>query len=133
MARVILTSVQKDILLNDAGFKTQVKWAIQNKANYWSGHNGTTPPGGIERWRKSKDYAFQIIDNLSIAENLDAVKFFLFSLKNYACVNDAFANFDAATISDTIAFLLDDGSGGHLNEFDALSDMYFDQMIAKTR
>jgi len=53
MAIILLTSAQKNALLTNVSFASQTKWALLDKASYWAGHNGTTPPGGLERWRKS--------------------------------------------------------------------------------
>lgn len=123
MARIILSNAQKENLLSHAGFIQQVKWAILNKASYWAGHDGTTPPGGIERWRKSKSLAKQILANPSMVENQDNVRKFLVYVKNTQCVDDTIVGFDP---DDTINHLLTNGT----DQFDVMADTWFDAQIA---
>lgn len=123
MARIILSNAQKEILLSHAGFIQQVKWAILNKASYWAGHDGTTPPGGIERWRKSKSLAKQILANPSMVENQDNVRKFLVYVKNTACVDNQLPAFDP---DETINYLLTNGT----DQFDVMADTWFDAQIA---
>lgn len=123
MARIILSNSQKENLLAHPGFIQQVKWGILNKASYWAGHDGTTPPGGIERWRKSKSLAKQILANPSMVENQDNVRKFLVYVKNTACVDDQIVGFNP---EDTINYLLTNGT----DQFDVMSDTWFDAQIA---
>lgn len=123
MARIILTNAQKENLLTNANFIQQVKWALLNKASYWSGHDGTTPPGGIERWRKSKSLAKQILSNPAMVDNQDNVRKFLVYVKNTNCVDDQIVGFDP---DDTIDYLLTGGT----DQFDVMSDTWFDAAIA---
>lgn len=125
MARIILSNSQKEILLNYAGFIQQVKWGILNKASYWAGHDGTTPPGGIERWRKAKSLAKQILNNPSMVENQDNCRKFLVYVKNTACVDNALPAFDP---DETINYLLTGGT----DQFDVMADTWFDAMIVTT-
>lgn len=128
MAFIILTDLQKDLLLNDVIFQSEVKWGILNKATYWLGQDGTAVPGGqnsasLARWAKSRHYAAIISLNPSIAENNLAVKYFLFQAKNIQCVDDQ----QAFTTTLTINKLLS------LSSFDALSDQWFDSQIQNTQ
>lgn len=125
MARIILTNAQKENLFFNPSFIQQVKWAILNKASYWAGHDGTTPPGGIERWRKSKSLAKQILINPSMVESQENVRKFLVYVKNTACVNDQLPSFDA---EDTINHLLTGGT----DQFDVMADTWMDAQIATT-
>lgn len=123
MARVILTNAQRENLLTVPSFIQQVKWAILNKASYWSGHDGTNPPGGIERWRKAKSLAKQILANPSMVENQDNVRKFLVYVKNTLCVNDQLSPFDP---DETINYLITNGT----DQFDVMADTWFDAQIA---
>jgi len=122
MAIILLTSAQKNALLSNTSFANQVKWAVLDKAVYWAGHNGSTPPGGLERWRKSKTLALTIQNSPSMADSFDIVKRFLVSVKNTPCVNDQVTYDEAAVIT----YLL---SGSGTNQFDVMSDAWFDQEL----
>lgn len=123
MARITLSNAQKETLLSNAGFIQQVKWAILNKASYWAGHAGSTPPGGLERWRKSKSLALQILNNPSMVENQDNIRKFLVYVKNTLCVDNALPTFD---LDETINYLLTGGT----DQFDVMADTWFDAQIA---
>ncbi len=119
MALQVLTSEQKEALKTNVNFQREVKWAILDKSSYWSGHDGTTPPGGIERWRKSKTLGNEIVDSPSRAEAEDNVSRFLVYLKNTQCADDQVA-FDADAV---VTFLKSN------NHFDTMADVWFDNEI----
>lgn len=127
MAIVTLSSAQKEQLLNDESFKAQVKWGILDKASYWAGHDGSSPPGGLERWRRTKSFALLIKETPSQVEGQDNVKLFLEYIKNIACVDTTVSPWTPAS---TIAYLLDNGVG--LNNFDVMADAWFDAKVART-
>lgn len=123
MAFVVLSSVQKEELINNSNFQLQVKWAILDKADYWGTHDGTTPPGGIERWRKNKSFAKDLLDSPGVANSPDQVKLFLQYIKNVQCVDNSIIPYVA---QNTIDRLL--ATSG----FDSAADKWFDAQTART-
>lgn len=131
MALTILSTDQKETLLGNAEFAKQTKWAVLNKAQYWSGLDGTSVPGNNwERWRKSKNFALTILANPSIAESFEIVKKFMNLAKNVACVDDAVTDFNDAAQQTVISYLLNDGGSPAVNNFDSFADAWFDDQIA---
>lgn len=123
MAFVVLTSSQKEELLGNAEFQKQVKWAILDKADYWGSHDGVTPPGGVERWRKAKGFAKIVLDTASLAEGQDNVKKFLIFIKNVQCVDNSIVQYVAQNSIDRLL-----ATSG----FDSAADKWFDGEIAQT-
>lgn len=124
MAFIVLTPEQKEELLSNATFKLKVKYAITDKADFWAGHNGTSPPGGLERWRKSKTYALYVQNTPLVSESSDAVKLFLEYIKNVQCVDNTIPEYDVAnTLTKLVA----------LASFDTMADTWFDAQVATQR
>lgn len=129
MARVLLTTDQKEVLRSYERFRAQVKGAILDKARYWMANDGSNPPGGRPRWRKSQTLSAVIERNPSSVDTQNNVDRFLVYCKNIPCVNDQIAEFDK---DDTINYLLNDGAQQPVNQFDALADIWFDSEILTT-
>lgn len=123
MAFIVMTSAQKDELVTNPAFIREVKWGILDKASYWGGHDGTTPPGGLERWRKAKSLAKIIQEGPSMAENSDNVKLFLEYFKNVQCVDNTIVPYVAQNTIDKLLALA---------QFDAGADQWFDVQTART-
>jgi|SRR6185369_2722035 len=129
MAQVVLTNVQKDLLGSDPAFTQQVKWAILNKASFWKGVSGVSVPGGqtdanLTKWAKARHFAAIVQNSPSMAEASDNPREFLIFAKDFPCVNDQVAFSNAAVIN----YLLTDP----VNNFDSLSDKWFDAQVAST-
>ncbi len=129
MAQVVLTNVQKDLLGADPAFTQQVKWAILNKATFWKGVSGVAVPGGqtdpnLTKWAKARAFGAIVQGSPAIASASDNVQEFLIYAKDFPCVNDqvVFAT------SNVITYLLTDP----INNFDSLSDKWFDAQVATT-
>ncbi len=120
----VLTDSQKDLLLADESFKSEVKWAILNKAAYQLGLNGVglDDAASATQWRKYTNLSLALNANPGQAESLDNVKQFLIYLKGVDCVQASFS------VSGVVAFLLNNGSG--YNNFDAAANKWFDDHIA---
>lgn len=123
MAFIVMTSTQKEELIGNSNFQREVKWAILDKADYWATHDGTTPPGGIERWRKNKSFAKDLLDSPNVASSPDQVKLFLEYMKNVACVDGTIVPY---VVQNTIDKLL------ATSQFDAAADKWFDGQTART-
>lgn len=123
MAFVTMTSAQKEEMISNPTFQLQVKWAILDKADYWGGHDGSSPPGGLERWRKNKSFAKIVNDTAGLAGSQDNVKLFIQYMKNVQCVDDTIIPYAA---QNTIDKLL--ATSG----FDAAADKWFDAQTART-
>jgi hypothetical protein len=119
----VLTDSQKDLLLVDASFQSEVKWAILNKAAFQLGLNGVglADAASATQWRKYTNLSLSLNSNPSIAESIENVKKFLIYLKGVDCVQGAFS------ASSVVAFLLNNGAG--YNNFDAASSKWFDDTI----
>lgn len=119
MAQVALTNDQKNTLRNSASFRTQVEWAVLNKARYWSQLDGTSvPASNWIRWAKSRRFSTELLTYNDV--NVDEyVKLFLIYLTQ-TVYNNTVA-FDNDTV---IAYMLTNST------FDALADSIFDAKIA---
>lgn len=127
-----LSNDQKQTLQGHAGFAGQVKWAVLNKAAYWSTFAPQTafnfPDAATAiRWAKSRHYGALFQMNPSMAENPEIVKQFLQQIKGVVCVDPTNTPFDPLPV---VSFLQDDGTAQHYNNMDAAADRWFDSMIA---
>lgn len=120
MALQILTNEQKIILQKDQTFRDQVRWAILDKARYWSQNDGSAPPAGdVIRWAKSRALGYSIIqqpDNIGVPEA--ATQFCV--LLTSAAHEDA-NPFSAQAVID---YMLQESL------FDVLADAWFDLEIS---
>lgn len=119
MAIVVLTDSQKELLRIDPGYQQEVKWGVLNKAVYWQGQNGISPPGGTTRWAKSRAYAATIINNPVTAEAASIINQFLILNKDIPCVD----NTQPFSSTNVVTYLISN------NSFDAMADGWFDQHI----
>lgn len=121
MALQVLTNDQKIKMQKHQRFRDQVRWAILDKARYWSQHSGESPPGGdLIRWAKSRHLGTAIInqpDNIGVPEA--ATQF---------CVL-----LTTAVWEDSVAFNPDTVIDYMLGEslFDVLADAWFEQQISQ--
>lgn len=127
MARIVPTTDQKEGFLVSAEFKKQVKWAILNKAAYWSGLNGVglADAASAKRWHLNRQF-IATNNMLTLAEDFAIVKAFAeLYVKNIQCVNSP-GQYDEA---ETIQYLLGN-NGAPINFFDQMADNWFDAQIA---
>lgn len=121
MALQVLTNDQKIQLQKNARFRDQVRWAILDKARYWSQHSGENPPNDdLIHWAKSRHLGTRIInqpDNIGVPEA--ATQFCV--LLTSAVYDDA-GSFNPDTVID---YMLGESL------FDVLADAWFDLEIAK--
>lgn len=123
MAFVVLTAGQKEELISNPQFAFQVKWAILDKADYWSNHDGTAAPGGLERWRKAKGFAKQVQKNPLVSHDSINIILFLEYMKNDQCVDNSISPYVAQNSIDRLLAT---------SRFDAASDAWFDGQISQT-
>lgn len=121
MALTGLTNDQKITLQKDQRFRDQVRWAILDKARYWSQHNGADPPGGnLVRWAKSRALGYKIMqqpDNIGVPEA--ATQFCV--LLTSPVWNDE----TTFSVDSVIDYMLSESL------FDQLADAWFEQQISQ--
>lgn len=125
-----LTTTEKTTLSIDPGFIAGVKQAIKDQAMYWRGQDGQglISVALATRWRKSRDYAEEIIANPQEVDN-QQIKFvsqFLIFMKSMNLWDNAIVVFDPATV---VTYLNTTGAGHDAVTFSGLADTFFDQQI----
>lgn len=119
MALVALTNTQKNALRNHEAFKTQVEWAVLNKARYWSQLDGASVPGNNWiKWAKSRQFSTALLTNGGVNVE-DYVKLFLIYLTQE--VYNSPATFDNDVVT---AYMVTN------NVFESIADNVFDAKIA---
>lgn len=120
MALQVLTDQQKQDLRNSPSFRQFCKWAVLDKARYWTGLDGSSVPGNDwVKWAKSRLFSVQQLANPYAVEDDLSLPLMFAVLLTQAVYDDAVA-FDVETV---VAYM-------DANEiFDTLADLYFDQKI----
>lgn len=120
MALQVLNNDQKIQMQKHQRFRDQVRWAILDKARYWSQHNGDNPPNDdLVHWAKSRQLGTKIInqpDNIGVPEA--ATQFCV--LLTSAVYDDA----GSFTPDSVIDYMLSQSM------FETLSDGWFELQIA---
>lgn len=131
MARIVLTTDQKEGLLISPEFKKQVKWALLRIFTYWKGLDGAGMDATLaKKWFQARDFIARN-NTITLAEDYTHVKIFAEDLiKNIQCVNSP-GTYDEA---ETISYLNGNnnvGQGGtSLNFFDQMADAWLTQQTA---
>lgn len=120
MALQVLTNDQKIQMQKHLRFRDQVRWAILDKARYWSQHSGENPPGDdLIKWAKSRHLGTKIVsqpDNIGVPEAATQ-----FCVLLTSAVYDDSASFSPDSVID---YMLSQ------QLFDVLADAWFDLQIA---
>lgn len=128
MALQVLTDQQKQDLRTSQNFRQFCKWAVLDKARYWTGLDGSSVPGNDwVKWAKCRIMGMQILANPYAVEDDLSLPLAFAVLLTQAVYDDANPEFNVDTVIEYMDTYTINGNPASI--FDTLADLYFDQKI----